>query len=91
MTARGLMRFKTTAIGAVLKILSVPEVSVLIPLVGFALLFNYIRPDFLATANIPHLLRANASLGTIIVGFSILMMAGEVDLSVGAVAALCGD
>ncbi|MBN1315174.1 MAG: ABC transporter permease, partial [Anaerolineales bacterium] len=62
----------------------------LIPLIGFALLFNSIRSDFLAADNIPFLLRTNASLGIIVVGFSVLMIAGEIDLSVGAVAGLCG-
>jgi len=90
MIVSGLMHWKNTAIRAVLKILSVPEMGALIPLIGFALLFNYIRSDFLAPDNIPHLIRANVSLGIVIVGSSILMIAGEIDLSVGSVATLCG-
>jgi ribose transport system permease protein len=71
------------------RILAVPEVGVLIPLVGFVLLFYFIRPIFLSPNNIATMLRAGSFTGVIALGMVFLMVSGEFDLSVGSTAGLC--
>lgn len=71
------------------KILAVPEMGVLIPLVGFVLLFTCINRSFLNSSSIVAMLRAIAFVGIIAVGQTWLMISGGIDLSVGSVAGLC--
>ena len=54
------------------KILAVPEMGVLIPLLGFALLFTCINRSFLSAGSIVAMLRAIAFVGIIAVGFNVL-------------------
>lgn len=68
--------------------LAIPEMGILIPLLGFSLLFFLLTPSFLSPESMASLLRAVAFIGIIAVGQTWLMVAGEIDLSVGAVAGL---
>lgn len=68
---------------------AVPEVGIIVPLVGFTLLFVSISPSFLNTNSIAAMLRAMAFVGIIAVAQTWLMISGEIDLSVGSVAGLC--
>lgn len=70
-------------------LLRVPETGILIPLVGFALLFLSIDHTFLNPNSVAAMLRAVAFIGIIAVGQTWLMVSGEIDLSVGSVAGLC--
>jgi ribose transport system permease protein len=71
------------------KILTVPETGILVPLIAFALVFLSIDHGFLSPNSTAAMLRAVAFVGIIAVGQTWLMVAGEIDLSVGSVAGLC--
>jgi ribose transport system permease protein len=76
--------------GSILRqIIAVPEVGVLIPLVGFIILFYYLNPIFLSPNNVATMLRAMSFTGVIALGMVFLMVSGEFDLSVGSTAGLC--
>lgn len=66
-----------------------PEVGILIPLCGLTALFFLINHSFLNPRSVASMLRAIAFVGVISVGQTWLMIAGEIDLSVGSVAGLC--
>jgi len=69
--------------------LAIREVGILIPLVLFTCLFAALNPRLLATPNIAAMLRGMSFIGVIAVGQTLLMVGGELDLSVGSVAGLC--
>lgn len=66
-------------------VLSRREVSVAIILLLFTLVFYWINPLFLSGLNIQVILNIVSELGIPALGVTILMIAGEFDLSVGAV------
>lgn len=70
------------------RLLAMPEVGVLIPLVGFILLFTLIKPSFLSPDNIATMLRTMSFVGIIALGQTFLMISGAFDLSVGSTAGL---
>ena len=71
------------------KIIAVPEMGILIPLLGFILLFSCFTPTFFTPRSMIAIMRAIAFVGIIAVGQTWLMVSGEIDLSVGSVAGLC--
>jgi len=71
------------------KLWEVPELGVLVPLVACTLLFYGVSHSFLSYNSIASMLRAMAFVGIIAVGQTWLMIAGEIDLSVGSVAGFC--
>ena len=70
------------------RIIAIPEVGILIPLIGFVLFFYLINQTMLAPKNIANMLRAVSFVGVIALGQTFLMISGEFDLSVGATAGL---
>jgi simple sugar transport system permease protein len=62
-----------------------PEVGVFLVLLGFIALFATVGDGFLSTGTLITVLVAAAEIGTIALGVSILMIAGEFDISVGSV------
>jgi ribose transport system permease protein len=66
----------------------IPEVGVLIPLVGFIIIFYAINPIFLTVQNVTVMLRAMSFAGVIAMGMTLLMISGAFDLSVGSTAGL---
>jgi ribose transport system permease protein len=70
------------------RVFAIPEVGVLIPLLGFILLFYLINPGFLHPDNIAAMVRAMSFIGVIALGQTFLMISGVFDLSVGAVAGM---
>jgi ribose transport system permease protein len=70
-------------------LVAVPEMGIFVPLIGFIVLFYCFNHAFLNSASIVAMLRAIAFVGVIAVGQTWLMVAGEIDLSVGSVAGLC--
>ncbi len=70
------------------RLLAIPEVGILIPLVVLVLVFYACRPTFLARDNIVAILRFMSFVGIIAVGQTLLIIAGEIDISVGSVAGL---
>jgi ribose transport system permease protein len=70
------------------RIISIPEVGTLIPLIGLIVLFASLNPIFLTGKNIATMLRGMSYLGVIALGEVFLMVSGEFDLSVGSTAGL---
>jgi ribose transport system permease protein len=70
------------------RVFAIPEVGVLIPLLGFVLVFYLINPAFLNPDNIAAMVRAMSFIGVVALGQTLLMISGAFDLSVGSVAGL---
>jgi ribose transport system permease protein len=70
------------------RVLAIPEVGVLIPLLGFIIVFYLINPIFLHLDNIAAMVRAMSFVGVIAMGQTFLMISGAFDLSVGSVAGM---
>jgi ribose transport system permease protein len=70
------------------RVFAVPEVGVLLPLLGFVVIFYLINPAFLNPDNIAAMVRAMSFIGVIALGQTFLMISGAFDLSVGSVAGL---
>ena len=70
------------------RILAIPEMGVVIPLIVFVLLFAALNPAMISRVNLTVILRTIAFTGVVAVGMSYLIIAGEIDLSVGSVAGL---
>ena len=66
----------------------VGTLPVLIGLVIIALIFQALNHNFLTPLNLTNLLAQIAALGTIAVGVVLILLLGEIDLSVGAVSGL---
>lgn len=71
-------------------LLGVRELYVIISILTMIAIFSYINPLFLSIDAISSVLNIATELGIIAIGISLLMIAGEFDLSVGAVYALTG-
>jgi ribose transport system permease protein len=71
------------------RLLHIPETGVMVPVVVLALIFFWIDHTFLSPGGLAAMLRAIAFVGIIAIGQTWLMIAGEIDLSVGSVAGLC--
>ena len=70
-------------------LLSRPEISALVMLIVVVVGFSLYAPQFMTYANMRVLFFALPELGIAVLGVGILMIAGEFDLSVGSVFALC--
>jgi ribose transport system permease protein len=70
------------------RLFAIPEVGILLPLLGFILVFYLLDPIFLSNANITTMLRAMSFIGVIAIGQTLLMISGAFDLSVGSTAGL---
>jgi len=68
------------------KIFSVQEVGILIPLIALILLFYFINPRFLSAPNVFSVLKVLAFYGIVAVGETLLILGGDIDISVGSVA-----
>jgi ribose transport system permease protein len=71
------------------RIIAIPEVGTLIPLLAFTIFFYTLNPVLLSASNVGALLRGMSYVGVIAIGMTFLMICGEIDLSVGSVAGLC--
>jgi simple sugar transport system permease protein len=88
MTTKNLVSPRTTPLsrdGWFKKISSVRELGPLTLLVVLAVVFGILSPEFLSPMNISNMLAFIAELGIIALGVTLLMTAGEIDLSVGSV------
>lgn len=75
--------------GWVKRALAIPEVGILLPLIGLTLFFYWQNPVLLSSASVGSMLRNMSFVGVVAIGMTLLMVAGEIDLSVGSVAGLC--
>src|SRR5512138_1465165 len=65
------------------------SLPVLLGLVLIAIIFQIGNPFFLTPLNLTNLMVQIAALGTLAVGIVLVLLIGEIDLSVGAVSGLC--
>jgi ribose transport system permease protein len=70
------------------RLFTIPEVGVLIPLLGLIILFYVLNPVFLSLSNVTTMLRAMSFVGVIAMGQTFLLISGAFDISVGSVAGL---
>lgn len=70
------------------RLISIPEVGILIPLIVITLVFYLLRPALLSPGNLGAMFRGMSFVGLVAIGMTLLMIAGEIDLSVGSVAGL---
>ncbi len=70
------------------RILAIPEVGILIPLLLLTGIFYVLQPALLSPGSVGAMLRGMSFVGLVAVGMTLLMIAGEIDLSVGSVAGL---
>lgn len=69
-------------------VLNIPEAGVIIPIIVFVALFATLNPAMISKVNLTVILRTIAFTGIVAIGMSFLIIAGEIDLSVGSVAGL---
>lgn len=66
------------------------EIGVAIALVGLCVLFSFTAPNFMSKGNFVTLLQQTSVVAIIAVGMTMVIVAGEIDLSVGATVGLSG-
>ncbi len=76
---------KTIAVPFYKKLIAAPEFGPLVLLVAEIIVFTVLNPRFLSSTNISNLLAFTPELGMLALGMTMLMTAGEFDLSVGSV------
>ncbi len=69
-------------------IFAIPEVGVLIPLIGFIVIFYLLNPTFLSPQFVTTMLRTMSFIGVVAIGQTFLLISGAFDLSVGSTAGL---
>jgi D-xylose transport system permease protein len=83
-----------TALGNLRRRLSYADLGQLPVLIGLALIwvvFQIANPLFLSPVNLTNLLLQNVAIGIASVGITLVLLLGEIDLSVGAVSGLCAS
>jgi D-xylose transport system permease protein len=65
------------------------SLPVLLGLILIAIVFQFANPNFLSPLNLTNLMVQISAVGTISVGVVLVLLIGEIDLSVGAVSGLC--
>lgn len=73
-------------VSVISRIFSVQEVGVIIPLIVLILLFYFLNHGFLSAPNIFSVLKVLAFYGIVAVGETLLILGGDIDISVGSVA-----
>lgn len=71
------------------QLLAIPEMGILVALILVTAVFWLLNPALLTGGSVATLLRALAFVGVIAIGQTLLLIVGELDLSVGSVAGLC--
>jgi D-xylose transport system permease protein len=67
----------------------VGALPVIVGLILIGIIFQILNPNFLTPRNLSNLVLQIAALGTISVGIVLVLLLGEIDLSVGSVSGLC--
>ena len=70
------------------EIFKIPEIGILIPMIFILLVFFIIKPIFFSRDNIVTIMRSMAYYGIIAIGETLVILTGEIDISVGSVAGL---
>ncbi len=66
------------------------QVPIIIGLFLIWIIFQIANPNFLSPLNLTNLLLQIVAIGTISLGITLILLIGEIDLSIGAVSGLCG-
>jgi ribose transport system permease protein len=80
------IRIKNGIFGKALKFIKIPQIGILIPLIILIGIFGGINPTFFSPLNLANIFRTMSYTGLIACGMTMLMISGEIDLSVGSVA-----
>ena len=72
------------------KLFKIQEVNVLLPLLALVIIATAINPGFWEGANIPIIMRRMAMWGFVAIGETLIILVGEIDISVGAMTAFVG-
>lgn len=70
--------------GSMLAAMMSPEVSLLIPLLILVAITSYVKPSFLTVKNFQVILRFATFVAVLAIGEALVLMSGEIDLSIGA-------
>ena len=81
---------KQKKLGASWRILLTPEVGVLIPILLLVIVTSILKPAFLTRRYLSSILVGSSFIGVCSIGQAIVIMAGEIDLSVGFTGCLSG-
>jgi ribose transport system permease protein len=71
------------------RVFAIPELGIFVPLLALTIFFYWLQPSILNAGSIGAMLRGMSFVGVVGIGMTMLMVAGEIDLSVGSVAGLC--
>ncbi len=71
--------------------LDIGALPVILGLVLIALIFQLANPNFLSPVNLTNLMIQIAATGTLAVGIVLVLLIGEIDLSIGAVSGFCAS
>ena len=74
-----------------LSLVDIGSLPVLLGLVLIAIIFQIANPNFLTPLNLTNLMIQLSATGTIAVGIVLVLLIGEIDLSVGAVSGFCAS
>ncbi|WNX83327.1 ABC transporter permease [Agathobaculum sp. NTUH-O15-33] len=66
------------------------KLGILIALLVLIIVSSVFSPSFLKVNNLLNILRQNAMLGIVLIGMTIVIIGGGIDLSVGSTVAICG-
>lgn len=66
------------------------KLGILIALIILIIISSIISPSFLSSRNLLNILRQNAMLGVVLIGMTVVIIGGGIDLSVGSTLAVCG-
>ena len=69
-----------------IRIIRIPEIGILIPLIIVILIFYLINNSFFNPINIMAILKSASFTGLVTIGMAFALIAGQIDLSIGAVA-----
>jgi D-xylose transport system permease protein len=69
----------------------VGSLPVILALILIWAVFQFLNPNFLSPRNLTNLILQITSMGTIAVGIVLVLLLGEIDLSVGSVSGLCAS
>ena len=67
------------------------EALLAVAVIGLAIVVGFINPRFLATRNLADILLGNAYIAVAAIGMSMVIISGNIDISVGALIGVLGD
>ncbi len=85
---------KTDAVSSLRSSLSLVDIGslpVILGLIVIAIIFQIANPNFLSPLNLTNLMVQISAVGTMSVGIVLVLLIGEIDLSVGAVSGFCAS